>query len=66
METIRSSGCSLLTVINDILDFSKIEVRQRLIIEAVNCVTCRVREAHEIFQRSDNGTVLDWEVAPDA
>ncbi len=67
VETIRSSGRSLLTVINDILDFSKIEAG-KLTIEAEPFeVTRCVREACEIFKVSarDNGTVLEWDVAPD-
>jgi len=67
VETIRSSGRSLLTVINDILDFSKIEAG-KLTIEAEPFEVSRcVREACEIFEVSarDNSTVLEWAVDPD-
>lgn len=66
VETIRSSGRSLLTVINDILDFSKIEAG-KLTIEAEPFEVARcVREACEIFlvNARDNATTLEWQIDP--
>lgn len=67
VETIRSSGRSLLTVINDILDFSKIEAGKLTIETEPFEVTRCVREACEIFLANarDNTTVLSWRVDPD-
>lgn len=67
VETIRSSGRSLLTVINDILDFSKIEAGKLSIENELFDVAVSVREACELFlpNARDHATTLAWELAPD-
>lgn len=64
VETIRSSGRTLLTVINDVLDFSKIEAG-KLDIEAGPFEIRRcIREACELFEAKavEAGTLIRWEI----
>lgn len=66
VETIRSSGRSLLTVINDVLDFSKIEAGKLVIENEVFDIERCLKEGCELFLPGarENGTSLSWEVAP--
>ena len=65
VDTIRSSGRSLLTVINDILDFSKIEAGKLVIEEETFDLLRCVKEACELFipNAREHGTALEWKVA---
>src|SRR2546423_11384821 len=67
VETVRTSGDTLLEIINDILDFSKIEagrVRMETIDFSPNHVT---EEAVELFAQpaSNKGLQLIVDIAPD-
>ncbi|HRJ70819.1 MAG TPA: response regulator [Terrimicrobiaceae bacterium] len=64
VETIRSSGRTLLNVIDDVLDFSKIEAGKMAIASEVFEIKRTVREACELFLPGarGNGSSLEWEV----
>lgn len=66
LATIRASGKSLFTVINDVLDFSKIEAGKLLIEREVFEISRCLREICELFRpaATENGSVIEWEVAP--
>ncbi len=65
VETIRSSGRTLLNVIDDVLDFSKIEAGKMAIASEPFEIGRTVREACELFLPGarGNGSSLEWEVA---
>ena len=65
VQTIRSSGESLLTIINDILDFSKVEAGLLDLEEHPFDVRLAVEDTVDLFTQAatDKGTRLVWTVA---
>ena len=67
VQTIRSSGDSLVTIVNDVLDYSKLEAGRLELEERPLDVGAIVREVLELFASSalEKGIRLRAEVAPD-
>lgn len=67
VETMRSSGETLLTVINDILDFSKIEAGKMQLDETEFALADLAQQSFDVvrFRAREKKLRLDCEIAPD-
>jgi len=67
VETIRSSGESLLTIINDILDFSKIESGHAVLENQPFSLPKMIEDIHDLLSVRPDSAILDlcYDIGPD-